>query len=135
MAEGINAYFGQPSQSSIVNSPFRHMNDFYKYPYYSKDWNISGYPLLHYHINTLTASAVKEARFIDPLQQRLLDIGSGYYDLESKRTQSFRAYSRISIMTLGMAIGNCAMGYGNGVHVDDNDMFDVEASNFIAFEL
>ena len=104
---------GKPNGSCYVTTPYRYKTEALDYNYYSQSWNFTGMPLLSKYVNILTTEALQQAGSIDPLQKRLLDVGTlQYYVPEMPTNKLQRGYSRISILTLDFA---------NGTHVDCGD--------------
>ena len=85
-----------------MTTSYRHKSEALDYNYYSQSWDYTGMPLLSKYVNILTTEALQQALFIDPLQKRLLDLGTlqaAIADMPTNKLQ--RGYSRISILTMG----------------------------------
>ena len=103
------------------------MNEF---DYFNNSWNTTGLPILHKFVNKLTPEATTQSSYIDPLQNRILNIASCARRQRNRSTSSsFQNYSRISIMTIGY---RNIPGYGNGCHTDIDDMCEIFTTSFCA---
>ena len=123
---GLNVYDGKAGRQAGGSTVHRHGKDCFMHEYYSQTWNHSLMPMVATWRNHMVTKTSQVTRFLNPLQLRLLDIGSGLYDTFIR---THHEQAKMSLMTGGYIKRIC--GFCNGAHMDLNDKCNDTKDSFL----
>ena len=113
-------YQGKVNGQAYKDTPHRCGHSCQEHEFYDQRWNQSLAPLVSKLRNTLVTATSQLGLQLDPLQKRLLDIGSGAWDY-CTINRSYRGYATMSLMTAG---NEDIPGFCNMNHKDLRDKYE-----------
>jgi len=114
---GVNVHDGSPSGACFRDSPHRCGKDALAHQCYNSRWKPDVQVLITHWRKIMISNVSQIAFYVDPLQKRLIHLGSGNFDMKNMKS-TYRNYSLLSLITCGT---KAIPSFANVSHIDKED--------------